>query len=337
MVKRRLSCELDPARQPGAGASAPQLSPRRPRPSPRVCWRARSTLLRRERSAKLAPSRGGMLNQSRNQKLSRLHHPLHGGQPFFALVSTPRRKSSSKSPMTGAVTCSASVSQNTRFAPDWQPSASTQCGATLANLSGVQPKHFDHHRLAWCPKSGNSASLRPCTIITRRTEGQDCGNNSCKILAEGQDDRRSPIVPSNINGPSFSTGKPCAVSAFACGNVVAVLGVYSERVSLSLLARVNSESCNFGQARSAEFSRELSKLARPGFQSVGSAHAASNQAPPPARSPVRRGQFTSCRKWISFRLVRSNRDREARVLHFRQPSDDVSLSLKIANQSEGRT
>ena len=118
MVKRRLSCELDPARQPGAGASAPQLSPRRPRPSPRVCWRARSTLLRRERSAKLAPSRGGMLNQSRNQKLSRLHHPLHGGQPFFALVSTPRRKSSSKSPMTGAVTCSASVSQNTRFAPD---------------------------------------------------------------------------------------------------------------------------------------------------------------------------------------------------------------------------
>ena len=37
-------------------------------------------------------------------------------------------------------------------------------------------------------------------------------------------------------------------------------------------------------------------------------------SPPPARSPVRRGQFTSCRKWISFRLVRSNRDREARVL-----------------------
>ena len=49
-------------------------------------------------------------------------------------------------------------------------------------------------------------------------------------------------------------------------------------------------------------------------KSVGSAYAASNPAPPPARSPVRRGQFTSCRKWISFRLVRSNRDREARVL-----------------------
>jgi len=185
MVKRRLSCELDPARQPGAGASAPQLSPRRPRPSPRVCWRARSTLLRRERSAKLAPSRGGMLNQSRNQKLSRLHHPLHGGQPFFALVSTPRRKSSSKSPMTGAVTCSASVSQNTRFAPDCslqlrrsaEPPWRTYrgCSQSISTTTGSPevaahlPRATRCHRMRWHRPSGRETqpARDRCTIAPR--------------------------------------------------------------------------------------------------------------------------------------------------------------------------